>query len=115
MIDGVRAALEGKGEIVALDGIRVQFEHGWGLLRASNTEPLLSLCFEATSEADALRLSRSVHGRALRTIRSRSYHLKRGVATHGQRAQLIQRAPRCPPLINPHAKVTHQQLEVQDR
>ena len=54
MIDGVRAALEGKGEIVAVDGIRVQFEHGWGLLRASNTEPVLSLRFEATSEADAL-------------------------------------------------------------
>ncbi|MBK8034769.1 MAG: phosphomannomutase/phosphoglucomutase [Chloroflexi bacterium] len=54
VIDGVRAALEGKGEIVAVDGIRVQFEHGWGLLRASNTEPVLSLRFEATSEADAL-------------------------------------------------------------
>lgn len=54
VIDGVRAALEGKGEIVAVDGIRVKFERGWGLLRASNTEPVLSLRFEAETEADAL-------------------------------------------------------------
>jgi phosphomannomutase/phosphoglucomutase len=32
----------------------VQFGRGWGLLRASNTEPVLSLRFEAITEADAL-------------------------------------------------------------
>ena len=54
VIDGVRVALEGKGAIVTVDGVRVQFEHGWGILRASNTEPVLSLRFEATTEAEAL-------------------------------------------------------------
>lgn len=54
VIDGVRSALDGKGEVVAVDGIRVQFARGWGLLRASNTEPVLSLRFEAATEADAL-------------------------------------------------------------
>lgn len=55
VIEGVRACLENAGTITAVDGIRVQFEHGWGLLRASNTEPVLSLRFEAINEAEALK------------------------------------------------------------
>ena len=34
-------------KIVSIDGIRVEFETGWGLLRASNTSPCLVLRFEA--------------------------------------------------------------------
>ena len=33
-----------------LDGLRVEYEHGWGLLRASNTTPKLVLRFEGTSQ-----------------------------------------------------------------
>jgi phosphomannomutase/phosphoglucomutase len=54
VIDSVGQALQGKGEIISVDGIRVQFERGWGLLRASNTEPVLSLRFEGQTEDDAL-------------------------------------------------------------
>lgn len=54
VIEGVKNALAGKGEIVDVDGIRIRFEKGWGLLRASNTEPVLSLRFEGETEADAL-------------------------------------------------------------
>jgi len=54
VIEGVKAALAGKGNIVAVDGVRIQFARGWGLLRASNTEPVLSLRFEGQTEADAL-------------------------------------------------------------
>jgi phosphomannomutase/phosphoglucomutase len=53
VIYGVQQALLGKGIITDVDGIRVQFDNGWGLLRASNTEPVLSLRFEATTEAEA--------------------------------------------------------------
>ena len=35
--------------IVDLDGARVSFEGGWGLVRASNTEPALTTRFEAAS------------------------------------------------------------------
>jgi phosphomannomutase / phosphoglucomutase len=40
-----------------IDGVRITFPHGWGLLRASNTQPILVLRFEATSPAalDAYR------------------------------------------------------------
>jgi phosphomannomutase/phosphoglucomutase len=34
---------------VDVDGVRVIFEQGWGLARASNTQPVLVLRFEATS------------------------------------------------------------------
>jgi phosphomannomutase / phosphoglucomutase len=38
-------------EAVTVDGVRVTFPDGWGLVRASNTQPLLVLRFEASSEA----------------------------------------------------------------
>jgi phosphomannomutase/phosphoglucomutase len=34
-----------------IDGVRIAFPDGWGLLRASNTQPVLVLRFEATSPA----------------------------------------------------------------
>ncbi len=36
--------------IATIDGMRVEFEHGWGLVRASNTTPCLVLRFEADDE-----------------------------------------------------------------
>ena len=41
------------GRISTIDGLRVDFADGWGLVRASNTTPVLVLRFEADSE-DAL-------------------------------------------------------------
>lgn len=41
-----------------LDGIRVSFKDGWGLARASNTQPVLVLRFESTSEAGLNRIRR---------------------------------------------------------
>ena len=43
-----RANYEGSDSIL-IDGIRVEFDYGWGLLRASNTSPNLVLRFEADS------------------------------------------------------------------
>jgi len=37
--------------VSTLDGVRITFPDGWGLLRASNTQPVLVLRFEAGSEA----------------------------------------------------------------
>jgi phosphomannomutase/phosphoglucomutase len=38
--------------MVKIDGLRAEFEQGWGLVRASNTTPALLFRFEASSEAD---------------------------------------------------------------
>ena len=40
------------GNKITIDGLRIEFSNGWGLLRASNTTPKLVLRFEGKSEAD---------------------------------------------------------------
>jgi phosphomannomutase / phosphoglucomutase len=47
-------------EVVAIDGARILFEHGWGLVRASNTQPILVLRFEADSEEQLDRIREAV-------------------------------------------------------
>ncbi len=37
-------------DVIDIDGVRVLFDDGWGLVRASNTQPALVLRFEAMSE-----------------------------------------------------------------
>jgi phosphomannomutase/phosphoglucomutase len=37
-------------EVITIDGARILFEHGWGLVRASNTQAILVLRFEADSQ-----------------------------------------------------------------
>lgn len=37
-------------EVITVDGARIIFPHGWGLVRASNTQPVLVLRFEADTE-----------------------------------------------------------------
>lgn len=54
VIAGVGEKLADAGRIVSVDGVRVQFDHGWGIIRASNTEPVLSLRFEGKTESHAL-------------------------------------------------------------
>ena len=45
------AAFDSDGaELTTIDGIRVDYPDGWGLLRASNTSPMLSLRFEADDD-----------------------------------------------------------------
>jgi len=46
--DRVRDELRAAGrDVIDLDGVRLTFPHGWGLLRASNTQPALVMRFEA--------------------------------------------------------------------
>ena len=41
-----------EGEKITIDGLRINFKNGWGLIRASNTTPKLVLRFEGNSEND---------------------------------------------------------------
>ncbi len=56
--------------IITIDGIRVIFKEGWGLIRASNTQPALVLRFEANSEP-ALLAIRTFMEEQLRMVQSR--------------------------------------------
>ena len=55
-------------ETVTVDGVRVLFEDGWGLVRASNTQPALVLRFEASSP-DRLEEIRSIVESKLEEVR----------------------------------------------
>ncbi|MBI2321893.1 MAG: phosphomannomutase/phosphoglucomutase [Chloroflexi bacterium] len=50
VVDAVRDAFAAHYEVNAIDGARVNFGDGWGLIRASNTGPALTLRFEAQSD-----------------------------------------------------------------
>ncbi len=41
---------ERPNEVITVDGVRAVFEKGWGLIRASNTQPVLVMRFEAQDE-----------------------------------------------------------------
>ncbi len=49
-------------EIIDIDGVRVKFKEGWGLIRASNTGPVLVTRFEASSEERLLEYRGIVEG-----------------------------------------------------
>jgi phosphomannomutase/phosphoglucomutase len=50
-------------DVVDVDGARIDFGDGWGLVRASNTTPLLVLRFEAATEARLAEIRGIVEGR----------------------------------------------------
>jgi len=56
-------------EAVTVDGVRVVFPDGWGLVRASNTQPLLVLRFEATTKARLDEIQRLVRGKVDELLR----------------------------------------------
>ncbi len=47
-------------EVITIDGARILFENGWGLVRASNTQAILVLRFEADSEESLNAIRRTV-------------------------------------------------------
>jgi len=50
VVEKVKEELRKDHPIIDVDGVRAQFGDGWGLVRASNTQPVLVLRFEALSE-----------------------------------------------------------------
>jgi len=44
------------GNLTTIDGLRVDYSDGWGLCRASNTSPMLTLRFEAQSDEELERI-----------------------------------------------------------
>ncbi len=54
--------------VIDIDGVRILFDEGWGLVRASNTQPVLVLRFEAMTESRLAEI-RDVVESALKEIR----------------------------------------------
>jgi phosphomannomutase/phosphoglucomutase len=53
-----QAKFEGATEVVTIDGLRVEYPDGFGLMRASNTTPVLVLRFEGDSKDALNRIQR---------------------------------------------------------
>ena len=47
-------------QVIDIDGARILFEHGWGLVRSSNTQPVLVLRFEADTVEHLEEIRRAV-------------------------------------------------------
>ncbi|HYR68400.1 MAG TPA: phosphomannomutase/phosphoglucomutase, partial [Candidatus Dormibacteraeota bacterium] len=61
IVDAVREHYRAQHEVLDVDGARVQFGDGWGLIRASNTQPVLVVRFEARSRERLQAISRDVY------------------------------------------------------
>jgi len=65
VVERVAQHFDGLRPVIDVDGVRVLFEQGWGLLRASNTQPVLVMRFEAAN-AELLEQYRSEMESALK-------------------------------------------------
>ena len=77
IIDKVKTLLENPPSdfptivnIIDVDGVRINFEKGWGLVRASNTTPVLVTRFESTDEALAKTYEEQVNALILKAKES---------------------------------------------
>jgi phosphomannomutase/phosphoglucomutase len=50
IVERVADDFKQRREVIDVDGVRVKFPKGWGLLRASNTQPVLVMRFEAEND-----------------------------------------------------------------
>ncbi len=50
VVEKIKERLKEKYEVIDIDGARIEFEDGFGLVRASNTQPVLVLRFEGKTE-----------------------------------------------------------------
>lgn len=58
-------------DVNTIDGVRVVFEKGWGLVRVSNTQPVIVMRFEATDK-ESLDVYRQFFEKVIQTVKSES-------------------------------------------
>lgn len=56
----------GDGKLMTIDGVRVDYPNAWGLVRASNTTPVLVARFEADTEEDLQLVKEIFHNELLK-------------------------------------------------
>lgn len=66
--EAVKKKLGEQNEVIDIDGVRVEYPDGWGLLRASNTQPALVLRFEAQTELRLAEIRETVESTLKETI-----------------------------------------------
>jgi phosphomannomutase/phosphoglucomutase len=56
IVDEAKKYFSSRYEVITVDGARVLFGNGWGLIRASNTQPVLVMRFEARTNDDLQKI-----------------------------------------------------------
>ena len=64
LVDKIKDEFRKQYKIIDVDGVRIVFDDGWGLVRASNTQPVLVLRFESQSK-ERLEEIRNIVERAI--------------------------------------------------
>jgi Phosphomannomutase len=63
LVEALQQAAFPDGNVSHIDGVRVDYADGWGLMRASNTTPVLVLRFEAENDAALSRIKHEFQSR----------------------------------------------------
>ncbi|RLI93178.1 MAG: phosphomannomutase [Candidatus Altiarchaeales archaeon] len=75
IVENIREIFKDRYDIIDIDGARIQFDNGWGLIRASNTEPAIILRFESVSKKGLKNIKEIVMSE-LKNFLHIPYHLK---------------------------------------
>jgi phosphomannomutase/phosphoglucomutase len=59
-----------KYKTTELDGVRIEFENGWGLIRFSNTSPNLTLRYEANSNENLKLIMNELDGEVNKLLKT---------------------------------------------
>jgi phosphomannomutase/phosphoglucomutase len=70
VVEAVREHFQKTHDIISIDGVRIPFADGWGLIRASNTQPVLVLRFEAATEERLAAIRESIEEVLQKIVRS---------------------------------------------
>jgi phosphomannomutase / phosphoglucomutase len=63
VVDKLKTYFAARYQVIDVDGVRVLFGDGWGLVRASNTQPVLVVRFEAKTPGRLDEIQRLVLGK----------------------------------------------------
>jgi phosphomannomutase/phosphoglucomutase len=62
IVDAAKKHFAARHEVITVDGVRVLFGDGWGLIRASNTQPVIVMRFEARTREQLARIQSEMQG-----------------------------------------------------
>jgi phosphomannomutase / phosphoglucomutase len=62
IVDKAKEHFKAEHKVIDVDGVRVLFPDGWGLIRASNTQPVIVMRFEARTEAQLAAIRDEMEG-----------------------------------------------------
>jgi phosphomannomutase / phosphoglucomutase len=62
IVDEAKKYFSSRYEVITVDGVRVLFGDGWGLIRASNTQPVLVMRFEARTQQQLDKIQSEMEG-----------------------------------------------------